>query len=379
VISRPFLIAAARGGENMGRSRRRCLPLLVLVLAVAGCGPRAGTPPAPQARAWTFGPSPEHVALWYHGLAIARASVADEVGATVLPYFRPGYPETIVAAKEDAGVGATSLDERAAEFGQAFLAPAYDALQFLPLYFPDSPALFGSIRLWDQAGGNPRNVQAQGAAQVINFLSGLFPDTAQRRVVVQWAALLEEEARVFFRNHFERQFLRERQLARDVQASWQAVAPRLQPYLVSVNLHGGEAYLVPALGPEGRIVPRGAGDPRVALMSPPADAPAEGVLSFVHEIMYMLVTSLVEEHPQAEETGQRVLGALAAVRAGPLLLDEAVPELAEEYRRYHLRAAGRATPAVGIEAAFNEAFPLPGDLEQALRTAIRNTLAPPSG
>jgi 2-hydroxychromene-2-carboxylate isomerase len=56
-----------------------------------------------------------------------------------------------------------------------------------------------------------------------------------------------------------------------------------------------------------------------------------------------------------------------------------VPELAEEYRRYHLRAAGRATPAVGIEAAFNEAFPLPGDLEQALRTAIRNTLAPPSG
>jgi hypothetical protein len=357
----------------MAHSRAHVLGLLVALAVVTGCGPRAGAGVAPRATEWSFGAA-EHVSLWYHGMALARAATEEErADTTVLPLYRAGYAESITTAKEEAGAAETELDRRAAEFGAAFQDTAYVFLEFLPLYFLDSSALFAAIRIWDQAQGNPRVAQTQSAFQAITFLSNIFPRSEQRHLIAQWGGVLEEEARVFYRAHWERQFLRARQTGRAVEADWRALAPVLRPYLERVNLQGGEAFLVPALGPEGRIVPSVAGDPRAALLAPPADSPRDAVLSFLHEILYPFVSAVIEQNVMpttVADIGERRLSALAAVRGGAVLLEHTDAVRLDEYHRFYLRAGGHDIPDTGVAAAFEAAFPLPDELESALRAAI---------
>jgi hypothetical protein len=352
--------------------RGRAVGAALAVLVLGGCaggGPGAATP---RATAWSFGAA-EHIALWYHGLALAQHAVRDELPAALpLPHYRDGYADSILAAKTAAGVGPTRLDSLAGEFGRAFVGQtAYDAIEFLPLYFLDSSALFAAVRVWQQAGGEPRNARTPDAQQATAFLSQLFPATEQRQLVGRWAEVLEEEARVFFRGHWERQFLRLRQTARDVDAEWRPIAAGLRRILESYDLEGGEAFLVPALGAEGRIVARGAGFPRVAVQAPAAAAPRETVYAFIHELLYPMIGDLVRQHAAAADPSgpdERRLGVYAAVRGGAMLLESAAPALLPEYRRYYLREAGH--DAGGDAPAFEAAFPLPGGLHDALRDML---------
>jgi hypothetical protein len=354
-----------------GRAAGAALAFMVLG-ACAGGGPGAATPRVTE---WSFGAT-EHLALWYHGLALAHHAVRDERPASLpLPHYRPGYADSIAAAKQAAGVAPTRLDSLAAEFGRAFVGQtAYDAIEFLPLYFLDSSALFAAVRAWQQAGGEARNARTPDAHQAISFLSQVFPAAEQRQLVGRWAEVLEEEARVFFRGHWERQFLRLRQTARDVDAEWRPIAAGAQRILASHDLQGGEAFLVPALGAEGRIVARGAGLPRVAVQAPAPGEPQETVYAFIHELLYPMIGDLVRQQVASHPAGpdERRLGVHAAVRGGALLLESAAPARLPEYRRFYMREAGHgdATDA----AAFAAAFPLPGELETALRDMLQRPL-----
>jgi hypothetical protein len=361
----------------VGRLRRPPLRALLLALLAAGCGVRGvgpeGEPAQPRRLTeWRVGIA-EHLGLWYHGLAYVGVGAAED---TVLPIYRPGYVDSIAAAKRRMGIGSTPLEQRASEFRERFRdGEAYRGLQFLPLYFRDADALFSGIRLWAQAGGDPRRVGSDQAARVVAVLSTLFPRAAQRQAVAEWASVLEEETRSFYHAYWEGEAPRLQQAAAAVEQEWRALAPALANYLDYMRLRGGELFLVPALGAEGRTVTRGVANPRVAVLAPPPGAPETAVWSFVHELLYPLVGDVIREYlapVRIRELGESKLATRAAVRGGAILLARAAPDRVASYRRFFLEQKGIA--GADDEAAFARAFPLPEELERGLTETLERAL-----
>lgn len=368
--------------------------LLAVTSVLAACAAPVGQPGEPELGPpleWRVGLA-EHVALWYHGMAYTAARVGADTAAQPeappappaapadtlppVPLYRPGYVDSMTAVKRRAGVFPTELDRRADEFARAFESEAaYAALHFLPLYFRDADALFGAIRIWHQAGGDPRRVGGS-AAPAVAFLSSLFPSARQRSVVAAWAEVLQAESRAFYHAHWQEQQPALAALATAVQREWEPLADSLADFLLYAQLRGGELLLVPALGAEGRIVTRGVQRPRVAIQTPPADRPRDALWPFLHELAYPLAAETVREYlapVRIRELGETAVTSRAAVRTGALLLDRVAPGYASDYRRFFLAAAGRdmADP----EAAFDRVFSVPPELEEGLRELVRKALA----
>lgn len=358
-------------------SHHRRAPFVALLLLLTACaGGRDTGEPEPPPVGWRVGAA-EHLALWYHGLAYT----ATDDDRRTLPRFDPEYVAGITARKRELGVYPTPLDERAEEFARRFAEDdAYVALEFVPLYFRTLDALFSGIRLWDEADGNPRRVGSGGAAQVVAFFSSLFPKAAQRRTVVEWAQLLQEEYDAFYRAEWEaRQPSTEARVAA-VQREIDALVDAASDYLAYVRLERGELFLVPALGVEGRTVTRGVAYPRIAVLEPATTRAEDAALATVHEWLYPLVGDVVAEYlapARIRELGEDVLAEVSAVRGGALLLERIMPARVDDYHRLYLRAAGRTVPttAQAREEAFEEAFPLPPELEEGLRHAIAAAVA----
>jgi hypothetical protein len=354
---------------------------LVALTGLAACAPTTQAPEmAPEAVTGWHVRTAEYIGLWYHGLAYAYAAVAP-AETTVLPRFEPGYVERIVALKRREGVYPTPLDSRAPEFGRTFQSDdVYDRLEFLPLFFRNGEALRAGVDLWDRAGGNPAAAGSAEAAQVIAFLSRLFPRPAERQTVISWVELLAEEDSVFYRSHWAGQADLLANTAAAVQREWNALAPDLNTYLAYIDFRNGEIFLTPALGPEGRTVTSGVAVPRVAVLAPPANHPAYAIWGFVHEILYPLVGDVIREQvspARIRELGEARLNSLAAIRGGAILLQRTAPRRVDDYRRFFLEAAGHTAPAnsAGLDTAFENAFPLPAEVIRGLEQAIDNALA----
>lgn len=372
---------------------------IAAAIGLAACGPGSTVLEGPGAAprpGWRFGTA-EHMALWYHGLALVGVEHAEhgagrdsdgehESTPLPLPAYRAGYAEAVAAVRRDRGVGPTPLDERADEFRAVFADPAYRPLQFLPLYFEDREALFFGIRAWERAGGDPRRAGDAASAEVVAFLSGLFPRAEQRKVVVDWARALEAEHEAFFGVYWAETRAELEEAAEAVAGAWGDVASKLSGYLLHTGLRSADVVLVPAIGAEGRMVVRGTRVPRIVMATPwsarPGAAfdPEHVIFALLRESTYGLVGEAIREHvapARIRLTGESVLSARAATHAGLALIEGLAPERADEYRRFFLEQAGRAVPGdpAALEAAFADAFPLPEDLEEGIREIIRQALA----
>lgn len=354
-------------------------------------GPGAAPPPG-----WRF-ETAEHIALWYHGLAVVGVEHAehgvgvdsdDEPESTPLPLptYRSGYAESMAALRRDRGVEHTPLERRADEFRAVFADPAYRPIQFLPLYFEDREALFSGIRAWGQAGGNPRRAADAASARVFAFLSAAFPRAEQRKVIVDWASALEAEHDAFFEAYWAESRAGLESAAEAVAAAWDDVASELSGYLLQTGLRSADILLVPALGAEGRMVVRGTRVPRIVIASPSgtdtasALDPEQVIYALLREITYGLAGEAIREHvapARIRLIGQSVLSARAATHAGLEIIARTAPERADGYRRFFIEQAGHAAPEdpAALEAAFADAFPLPDGLEEGLRDTVRQALA----
>lgn len=361
----------------------RRLPVLLTLLCTGfwACTAPGGAPaPVPDANRdpaavrWTVANRPD-LDLWYHGLAYTGLDAS-----TGIPLYQPDYVERVVAAKRAAGVYPTPLDRRADEFARQFRTNAnFSRLQFLPLYFPSGDALSAAIRAWAQVEGDPRRVQDPGLAQAVAFLSQQFPSANERRVVAAWAQLLEEERRAFYERYHAQRMSEHAGVSSAVQAQWDQLAPRLQPYLDYMMLNSGELILSFPLGSEGRTLDLGRRQNRVAVGMPAAGEPADAIWAFIHELAYPLVNPVIQDNlapAQRREIDEQLLSRRAAIRAGAILLDRVAPESAAEYRAAYLRSAGTAVPASAQERerALARAYPLPDPLPGALADAVERTL-----
>src|SRR5690606_38398676 len=100
------------------------------------------------------------------------------------------------------------------------------------------------------------------------------------------------------------------------------------PYLEYIRFRGGDLFLAPALGADGRSVTSGVAAPRAAILEPPANRPDDAIWSFTHEILYPLVGDVIREQiapARIRELGEERINTLAALHGGAILLQRTAP------------------------------------------------------
>ncbi|MFL5578799.1 MAG: hypothetical protein ACJ8AO_00355 [Gemmatimonadaceae bacterium] len=363
------------------RLTRLALPLAALL--AAGCasgGGSADTPPATAqpgaaqtpgqaaqpATAWPV-QTREHVDLWLHGYAMLYAD------STRVPYFRRGYRDAMVTAKNRANV-VTQLDANRERLSQRLAAsPPLFNTQFVAFYFDSWDELRQAIDWFIRAEGDPRRASNVETQRMLVFLAQNFPTAADRDWLRLFSQSLEDERAKFYHNYWVQAQGSRGGIVGAVDELWQRTRPKLQRFLANTQQEGGRILLSLPLGGEGRTINSGSRQNTVAVTYPEtaADA-AEAVYVFVHEVALNVAATAVRDNITPAEArsglGDRYTSA-ASVRAGYLVLAKAAPELAEGYARYYLRAAG-VTPGADVRAQLNSTFVLPQAIREALERQI---------
>ena len=117
----------------------------------------------------------EHVDLWLHSYALLTSDT------TLVPYFRPGYRDRLLAVRRQRGVS-TQLDaNRAKLFERLAVNPALATNgQFLPLYFASWDQMRQMIDLFELAGGKPSASYDQNTRAYNAIMSNVFPSAPYR-------------------------------------------------------------------------------------------------------------------------------------------------------------------------------------------------------
>ena len=332
--------------------------LLPAALAACGGGPEPAQPTPALANEWRF-TAEEHIALWYHGLAMADVGTT---GGEAVPIYRAGYASEMQSARGRATspVGAT-LGTRLESAGAA------DGLQFLPLYFDSWQQMRQAVDVWNQAGGDPNRASDAQTQAVIAFLSQRFGTSSQRAAVVEFVNALEQERASFFAAWWRDNA--PTRLGEEVQEVWRGYQPRLTPFLRYTDAEGGHVALTPALRGEGRVE-SAPGVAVAAIGGRSGDDPRAIVGRVVHELAYSIAAEAVQDAvapARIREIGEDVLVARAAVRAGALVLERLAPDLLPAYTEDYIRAAG-GDPA---RRTLVQQFDLPAELVTPLRDAVQ--------
>ncbi len=204
---------------------------------------------------------------------------------------------------------------------------------------------------------------------------------SQRRVLGEFALALEREWESFFEAHRREGADRREQLRVSLQDAWvNDYGPALVPFLAGAGMSGGMAFLVPALGSEGRIFGGSSENPtdNVMALSAPADPgrASEAVYSMLREFSFPLVRRAMDVAggQAGNRNEEERVAAWAAIRSGALILEMFRPDDLIEYQKFFLSQAGRSTPeGEATQGAFHEVYPLDANLEEALREEILST------
>jgi hypothetical protein len=357
------------------------LPLAALILALA-CASGGQADPAPVTAAagggigqaadarWPI-KTREHVDLWLHGFAM----VSEDT--TRVPYFRRGYRDQLVVAKNGANV-TTQLDANREKL-QARLAANRSLVnaQFLALYFGSWQELREVVELFLRAEGNPQRANSRELAAAIATLAGYFPSAADREWLSLFVTSLDDESQKFYHDYWIQQQRNRAATIAALDSLWQQrYRPKLQGFLNGTQQTSGDLLLSLPLDGEGRTISGGntpgasdrANIITVTFPERPDDA-AEAIYVFAHEAVGALASSAVNDNttPNEKRTGVADrLQSAAAVRGGALLLERVAPELADGYARYYLRSANAPAGSGNVQAALAAAFPLPDGLRAAI-------------
>jgi hypothetical protein len=226
--------------------------------------------------------------------------------------------------------------------------------------------------LFLRAEGNPGLAGDRLAQEIIATFAQIFSTNSDRDWLRLFALSLNDENERFFQEWWTQ---RQRDLAPvmdRVQSMWtETYRARLQPFLNNTQQQSGQWLLSLPINGEGRA---SAGDRIIVGTMPESrDAAADAIYVFVHEAVYGVASSAVNDNTTPNERRSGASDAYtsaAAVRGGYLLLERVSPDLAPGYARYYLREA--AAPATAdLSAALATAFPLP----EAIRDALNRQLS----
>jgi hypothetical protein len=319
--------------------------------------------------AWPFR-TREHVDLWLHSYALITADT------NLVPYFRRGYRDRLVALRRQRGV-VTLLDGSS----RASLLPRLDASpslatsgQFLPLYFESWEQMRQVIDLFLRANGNPGTASDPTARTYIAILASVFQTAPDREWLRQFAAAVDDESRKFYHDYWMSESRSHANAVAHADSLWHRQwRPQLQRFLNNTQQQNGELYLSLPLGGEGRTIHYGKQQNAIAVPVPDALDQSNVVLYvFTHEAAGTVASTAIEDNTTPADRRSGATSRYeqsAAVQAGALLLERTIPGEVPGYMRYYLQQAGRTAPN-DPRAAFATAFAVP----DAVRDAIARQL-----
>jgi hypothetical protein len=268
-----------------------------------------------------------------------------------------------------AGTGAFSFTAaataRPTELGRVLSRGGrYDILHFVPLYYPSA----GTAALADAVAQAALSAPptAPRAQFLVGALRQALPTAAERAPLAELATLV--------RRTTARRVSAETVDA--LQAHWnRALAPALAAFLHDEQLDAGLLWVLPALGPEGRLFAGVAADRTDNIVAVAAGvADGNGPLyAAVRELCFPLVSRAADASADFRRTAGNPSDAarrtgIAAVRCGAELLDRVAPAEAGPYRTHWERVATRAL-------TFDAAFPPDAVLTPAIRAALQRYTA----
>ncbi|MCU0625886.1 MAG: hypothetical protein MUF21_05275 [Gemmatimonadaceae bacterium] len=314
----------------------------------------------------------EHVDLWLHGYALLGEDTAT------VPLFRTGYRDSLIVLRNQRGTF-TALDS-ARSVLQAGLVktPALEQGQFYALHFGTLEEARQVLTLTEQARGVPQRASSREGAAMVALGATYFPTPEALAWGTRFTGALVDESARFFRGAWlDAQRARTPTLAR-IDSLWRTRwFPALRPFLRGTQQRYGEILLSPVVEGEGRtIVLDPQKGPTVVVGYPDSPARAEEALyAIAHEAAGTLAARAVTENitPRQATAGLGArLQSPAAVRAGYLLLQKALPGEAEGYARFYLRLMRKPVPASGAGAALVAATPLPADIVESMTSLLNS-------
>jgi hypothetical protein len=328
---------------------------------------QGGTTPLVQAT-WPIR-TREHVDLWLHSYALLTPD------STLVPYFRRGYRDRMLALRRQRGVS-TQLDaSRARLLERVAVQPSLaTGPQFLPFYFASWEQMRQAVDVFIRANGDPRATSDQTLQQYIALLAGSFQSAADREWLRLLVAAVDDENQKFYHEYWTSESRARAGVVAHVDSLWQrAWRPSLQRFLNNTQQQNGEVYLSLPLDGEGRTVNFGKVQNAVGVGMPDAIGDSESVLyTFAHEVAGSVAnTAIVDNTTPAERRAGTTARyeQSAAVRAGALLLERTLPSAVPGYMRFYLQSAGRAAPT-DPRAAFMSTFAVPDAVNEAIGRQI---------
>ncbi len=344
--------------------------LLVLLAACASGGAGSGTaqrgavqPTRPEEN-WPI-KTRYQLDLWLHGYAMVQQDT------TLVPYFKRGYRDSIMAAKNRASIY-TDLDRYTSQLReQMATSKTITGGQFLPLYFDSWDELRSAIDTFLVAKGEPQATQNPMAQRVILVIASSFPTAADRQWLETFTKALDDESRRFYQSYWNQQ-QRERSgalLALD--SLWSKVyLPKFRPYLENTRQHEGEIFVSIPLDGEGRTITNGPHSNSVAVAYPAKEADAlDAIYVYTHEVVGGLANQVIADNTTPAQQGNGVAAGYAspaAVRAGVILLKRIAPELVTGYEHYYLASTNTTFTPGTEEETMARVFPLPENIVYGL-------------
>jgi hypothetical protein len=348
--------------------RSAVLAAAATVAVASGAASQQGDQ-APEA-GWTVRASAA-ADLWFYGLATVGFGTQGE-----FPLYSAPFAESVRAAKQEAGLAPTALDEAAAELLEEFEQEAvFQALHFIPLYFAQAEPEEMLFAL--QAVAQRNMSQAQFFDSRTRFgireAAGIFREGDHREVLERFVEVLQAEWAEFFADYWTRTIGSDSAHVAEVERRWtEEVAPPVMPFLESRAVDAGTVLVSAALGPEGRIYegsPFRRLDNVVAVRSPqePRD-PDASAYAILRESCFSTAADAVRAGLDGSDSDTM---SRTAVRCGSLLLEANAPEQVERYEAVFLAAALESRPEVA-GMTFAEVY----FVERTVLDALRQRTAP---
>lgn len=352
--------------------------LALLAACGGGVSPTPAPPPSPNRTPTNTpaGPTPlvqaawpvrtrEHVDLWLHSYALLTPDT------NLVPYFRRGYRDRMMALRRQRGVSTLLDDSRSRLLARFDVNPSLaTGGQFLPLYFESWDQMRQGIDLFLRANGNPGVTNDPTQRMYIALVAGAFQTAPDREWLRTFAAAVDDESRRFYHDYWTSESRAHAGVTGRVDSLWQRQwRPALQRFLNNTQQQNGELSLSLPLGGEGRTIHFGKQENAVAVPWPDNTDQSEIALYvFAHEIAGAVASTAIEDNTTpAERRGGATsrYEQSAAVRAGAMLLERTMPSVVPGYMRYYLQQAGRQ---VGTDPrpAFTTTFAIPDAVRDAI-------------
>lgn len=308
----------------------------------------------------------EHVDLWLHGYAMLQKDT------TLIPYFRRGYKEEMTVKKNQANVF-TQLDVNSENLADK-LNSNRNLIngQFLALYFSNLDEMKNAINIFLAADGSPYKASQQNASTVA-LVANYFPAREDREWLRLFSQSVFDEDAKFYANYWKQTQNERYGVVTVADSLWNLYRPRLQRFMNYTQQANGSIYLSLPLDGEGRSLNGGKTSSVITTNYPNnEDNAIEVIYTIVHELSGSIAASAVDENTTPNEKRNGVadrLQSMAAVRAGAVVLQRLIPELAEGYARFYLKSANKPVGANPL-ASLETTFPLRPEMGETLNRQL---------